>query len=79
MISNPASHQAPATPASPVPKPMHSPSPPAFIRVGMLSNTDIDDPNPLSGMPYHMARALRRQGIDIIPITTARPGTASRT
>lgn len=38
------------------------------IRVGMISLSDLDDPNPISGMPFHMAIALRAQGIEVIPI-----------
>jgi len=38
------------------------------IRVGMISMHDLNCPNYLSGMPYQMAKALRGQGIEIIPI-----------
>ncbi len=35
----------------------------------MIAMTDLDDPNPISGMPYRMATALRAQGIEIIPVS----------
>lgn len=38
------------------------------IRVGMITMTDLDDPDPISGMPYRMAQSLREQGIEIVPI-----------
>jgi glycosyltransferase involved in cell wall biosynthesis len=48
-------------PSSPA-KPLES------IRVGMIAMTDLDDPNPISGMPYRMAESLRHQGVEIVPI-----------
>ncbi len=47
-----------------MPTPSHNP-----IRVGVVALTDLDDPNPLSGMPYRMVNALRDQGIEIVPIS----------
>ncbi len=46
---------------------MASPHPP-ILRVGMVALTNPDDPNPLSGMPYRMASALRAHGVDLVPI-----------
>lgn len=37
-------------------------------RVGFISAKPITNPNFLSGMPYHMSQALRRQGFEIVPI-----------
>lgn len=44
------------------------PANPKTIRIGMIAMTDLDDPNPISGMPFYMAGALRAQGIEIVPI-----------
>jgi len=38
------------------------------LRVGMIAMSDLDFPKYLSGMPYQMAKALRQQEIEIIPI-----------
>lgn len=38
------------------------------LRVGMIAMSDLDCPDYLSGMPHQMAKALRHQGIEIIPI-----------
>lgn len=45
-----------------------NPAKPNPIRVGMIAMSDLGDPNPISGMPFRMATALREQGIDILPI-----------
>ncbi len=42
------------------------------IRLGMITSWDLDDPTPLSGMPHHMAAALRAQGFIIDPISDRR-------
>lgn len=45
------------------------PMPPQpILRVGMIALTDPDNPDPLSGMPFRMAGALRAQGVEIVPI-----------
>lgn len=41
------------------------------IHVGMITLTDPDDPNRVSGMPHKMAEALRAQGVLITPIIAA--------
>ncbi len=38
------------------------------LRIGFISAGPIDNPNMLSGMPYHMSTALREQGIEIVEI-----------
>ncbi len=38
------------------------------IRIGMIAMTDLENPNAISGMPFRTAAALRRQGIEILPI-----------
>lgn len=38
------------------------------LRIGFISAGPIDNPNMLSGMPYHMSTALREQGIEILEI-----------
>jgi len=43
------------------------------IRVGMIALSDLSDPNPVSGMPYRMAKALRDQGIEILEIPARSP------
>lgn len=48
------------------------------IRVGMISMSDLDDPNPISGMPYHMAIALSAQGIEVVEIRAQKYTQAQR-
>lgn len=36
--------------------------------MGFICSRPLDDPNHLSGMPFHMARALRGQGIEIVEL-----------
>lgn len=50
----------------------------ANLHVGMISLTDPDDPNRVSGMPYRMSKALREQGIRITPIIADRSPDTSR-
>lgn len=44
------------------------PSNNASPHVGMISLTDPDDPDQVSGMPHRMALALRAQGIRVTPV-----------
>lgn len=37
-------------------------------RVGFICSRPLDEPSHLSGMPYHMARALRAQGLEIVQL-----------
>ena len=48
------------------------------IRVGMIAMSDLDDPNPISGMPYRMAASLRAQGIEIVPIPAQKHAQTDR-
>lgn len=53
------------------------------LRVGMIFQTDPDNPTQLSGMPHAMAAALREQGVDIVPLMAVdlppqRPGLGTR-
>jgi len=38
------------------------------IRVGMIAMSDLGNPDQISGMPYRMAKSLKEQGIEIVPI-----------
>ncbi|MCA9302650.1 MAG: glycosyltransferase family 4 protein [Phycisphaerales bacterium] len=48
------------------------------IRVGMIALSDLDDPNPISGMPYRMAASLRAQGIEIVPLPAQKHAQTGR-
>lgn len=63
-------HAAPT--AIPTRRPASDPAAPP-LRVGMIFLTDPDSPTQLSGMPHHMAAALRVQGVEIIPLRGRAP------
>lgn len=53
------------------------------LRVGFICARPLDEPNHLSGMPYHMAQALRAQGLEIVelcehPRTSQKPSLPVR-
>jgi hypothetical protein len=41
-------------------------------RIGVLTSQDARDPVPVSGTPYHMARALARHAGDIVHLGPVR-------
>ncbi len=44
----------------------------------MISLTDPDDPDQVSGMPHRVASSLRARGVRVTPIVTDRPGPEPR-
>ncbi|MEM9373285.1 MAG: glycosyltransferase family 4 protein [Planctomycetota bacterium] len=55
---------------------MRAPKP--SLHVGMISLTDPDDANRVSGMPHRVASALRAQGVRVTPIVAAPTGRDPR-
>ncbi len=42
-------------------------------RIGVLTSQDARDPVPVSGTPYHMARALERHAGEVVYLDTGIP------